>query len=178
MPNVSMSLSYISTDCSGAVRFSARSYCVVVCSVHICTSLAWIELSFVESTCIFSLKESCVLLPSDFIDSIHSQQKWLWTTAFQTYLSFQKSCSQQVSTESKMAGLVFSYSQDPPGQSRPGTALNPLRQELISSSDDPVLNLCLAQGHFYKMLKHLREDIKRTATTRLVSNDTYSRLCT
>lgn len=75
-------------------------------------------------------------------------------------------------------GLVFSYSQDPPGQSRPGTALNPLWQELISSSDDLVLNLCLAQGHFYKMLKHLKEDIKRTATTRLVSNDTDSRLCT
>ena len=37
---VSMSSSDLSQDYSGFVRFSTRSYCVVVCFVHISTSLA------------------------------------------------------------------------------------------------------------------------------------------
>ena len=127
LPNVSMSLSYFSPDCSGSVGFSARSYCVVLCSVHICTSLAGQNSVSSRAHNIFSLQESCMLPHSGFIDSSCSQQKWLWTTAFQTYLSLQKSYSQQVSTESKMARLLYSYSQDPPGQSRPGTALNLLQ---------------------------------------------------
>ena len=37
---VSMSSSYLCPDYSGFVRFSTRSYCVVLCFVHISISLA------------------------------------------------------------------------------------------------------------------------------------------
>ena len=80
-----MSLSYLSPDCSGSIRFSARSYYVVLCSVHICTSLAWIEFSLISRTYTLSFwGELCA--PSDSVDPVYGQHKWPWTTtACQTY---------------------------------------------------------------------------------------------
>ena len=84
---VSMSSSYLSPDYSGFVRFSTRSYCVVLCFVHISTSFACIEFSFISSIYTFSFQESSVF-PLVPVDPVYSQQKWPWTTAFQAYLSF------------------------------------------------------------------------------------------
>ena len=84
---VSMSSSYLSPDYSGFVRFSTRSYCVILCFVHISTSFACIEFSFISSIYTFSFQESSVF-PLVPVDPVYSQQKWPWTTAFQAYLSF------------------------------------------------------------------------------------------
>ena len=54
---VSVSVSYLSPDYSGFVRLSARSYCGVLCFVHISTSVAWME--FIPS--IYNFQQSCVL---------------------------------------------------------------------------------------------------------------------
>ena len=58
---VSMNTSYLSSDYSGFVKFSTRSYCVALCFVHTSTSLAWIEFSFILSIHTFDFQESCVL---------------------------------------------------------------------------------------------------------------------
>ena len=58
---VSMNVSYLFSDYSGFVKFSTRSFCVVLCFMHISTSLAWIEISFILSTYTFDFQESCVV---------------------------------------------------------------------------------------------------------------------
>ena len=58
---VSMNTSYLSSDYSGFVKFSTRSYCVVLSFVHTSTSLAWIEFSFILSIYTFDFQESCEL---------------------------------------------------------------------------------------------------------------------
>ena len=49
---VSISVCYLSPDYSGFVKFSSRSYCVVLCFVHKSTSLAKIEFSVILSMCV------------------------------------------------------------------------------------------------------------------------------
>lgn len=56
---VAMSVSYLFPDYSDFVRLSARSYCDVLCFVHISRSLAQIE--FIPSIYTFSFQQSCVL---------------------------------------------------------------------------------------------------------------------
>lgn len=58
---VSMSISYLSPDYSGLVRFATRSHCVVLGHVHISTFLAWIEFSFILSINTFNFKKIGVL---------------------------------------------------------------------------------------------------------------------
>jgi hypothetical protein len=60
-PTVSMGQVYFSQNHSGFVRFASRSHCIVFCFVHISTSLAEVELSFISGINTFNFKKSCVL---------------------------------------------------------------------------------------------------------------------
>ena len=84
---VAMSMSYPSPGYSGFVRFYNRSHCVILCFVHISTSLAYVKFSLISGINTFNFKKSCVL-PLVTETPLITSKKWPWNTILPPYLLF------------------------------------------------------------------------------------------